>query len=160
MTWPFNRTDARTRLIVQAIIGMICLLRPQSARDSASRLQVTASAGAATVDGANPKGIRMLKLERLQRDSSGNFRLSNRHIVALCNLSSQVGLQGRHEIGQGGQVSIVTSTVRVDLAADPDAVVECADAGLAVMREGYVTVSRTVQEALAEWLDANAFPSG
>ena len=35
-----------------------------------------------------------------------------------------------------------------------------ADAGLALMREGYVTVSRTVQEALAEWLDANAFQSG
>ena len=99
----------------------------------------------------------MLKLERLQRDA-GDFRLSNRHIVALCNLSTQVGLQGRHEIGQGGHRSIVTSTVRVDLTADPDAVVECANAGLASMRERYVTVSRTVQEALAEWLDANAFP--
>jgi len=100
----------------------------------------------------------MLKLERLQRDA-GNFRLFNRHIVALCNLSSQVGLQGRHEIIQG-QLQIVTSTVRLDRTADPDAVVECADAGLALMREGYVTVSRTVQEALAEWLDANAFHSG
>ncbi len=100
----------------------------------------------------------MLKLERLQRDSSGSFRLSNRHIVALCDLSSRVGLQGRTEFGQDGQRSIVTSTVRVDLTADPDAVVECADAGLALMDEGYVTVSRIVQEALAEWLDTKSFP--
>jgi hypothetical protein len=102
----------------------------------------------------------MLKLERLQRDSSSNFRLSNRHIVALCDLSRRVGLQGRVEIGQNGQSSIVTSTIRVGLTADPDAVVECANAGLALMHEGYVTVSRIVQEALAEWLDANAFPFG
>jgi len=102
----------------------------------------------------------MLKLERLQRDSSGNFRLSNRHIVALCDLSSRVGLQGHPEFCQDGQRSIVTSKVRVDLTAHPDAVVECADAGLALMDEGYVTVSRIVQEALAEWLDTKAFPFG
>ncbi len=102
----------------------------------------------------------MLKLERLQRDSSGNFRLSNRHIVALCDLSSRVGLQGRSEVGQGGRRSIVTSKIRIDLTAHPDAIVECADVGLALMDEGYVTVSREVQEALAEWLDTKAFPFG
>jgi hypothetical protein len=102
----------------------------------------------------------MLKLERLANDSSRLSRLSNRHVVALCNLSTQVGLQGRSESGEGGQRSIVTSRVRVDLTADPDAVVECVNAGLALMEEGYVTVSPVVQEALGEWLDATAFPSG
>jgi len=101
----------------------------------------------------------MLKLERLVNDPSRLFRLSNRHIVALCNLSTQVGLQGCSELGQGGQRSIVFSKVRIDLTADPDAVVECANAGLALMDEGYVTVSLVVQEALAEWLDTTAFGS-
>lgn len=101
----------------------------------------------------------MLKLERLLNDTSGLFRLSNRHIVALCNLSTQVGLQGRSELSQGGQRTIVISRVRIDLAADPDAVFECADAGLALMDEGYVTVSPVVQEALNEWLDTTAFPA-
>jgi len=101
----------------------------------------------------------MLKLERLLNEPSRLFRLSNRHIVALCNLSTQVGLQGRSELGQGGQRSIVTSRVRIDLTADPDAVVECSDAGLALMDEGYVTISPVVQEALTEWLDATAFPT-
>ena len=99
----------------------------------------------------------MLKLEQLVNDPSRLSRLSNRHIVALCKLSTQVGLQGRSESGEGGQRSIVTSRVRVDLTADPDAVVECVNAGLAVMEEGYVTVSPVVQEALAEWLDTTAF---
>ncbi len=101
----------------------------------------------------------MLKLERLANDSSRLSRLSNRHVVALCNLSTQVGLQGRSESGERGQRSIVTSRVRVDLTADRDAVVECVNAGLALMEEGYVTVSPVVQEALGEWLDATAFPS-
>src|ERR1039458_10751533 len=95
----------------------------------------------------------MLKLERLLNDTSRLFRLSNRGMVALCNLSTQVGIQGRSELGQGGQRSIVTSTIRIDLTADPDAVVECADAGMALMDKGYVTVSPVVQEALTEWLD-------
>jgi len=99
----------------------------------------------------------MLKLEQLVNDPSRLSRLSNRHIVALCKLSTQVGLQGRSELGQGGQRSIVFSKVRIDLTADPDAIVECANAGLALMDEGYVTVSPVVQEALAEWLDTTAF---
>jgi len=103
-------------------------------------------------------GICILKLERLLNDQSRRFRLSNRHIVALCNLSTQVGLQGRSELGQGGQRSIVRSRLRIDLTADPDAIVECADAGLAQMDEDYVTVSAAVQEALTEWLDTTAFP--
>jgi hypothetical protein len=101
----------------------------------------------------------MVKLERLLTDGSRPFRLSNRHIVALCNLSTKVGLQGRSEIGQGGQRSIVYSRFRIDLVADPDAIVECAEAGLALMDKGYVTVSPVVQEALAEWLDTTAFPT-
>jgi len=47
----------------------------------------------------------MLKLEQLVNDRSRLSRLSNRHIVALCKLSTQVGLQGRSELGQGGQRS-------------------------------------------------------
>jgi hypothetical protein len=76
--------------------------------------------------------------------------------VALCNLSTLVGLQGRSELGQAGQRSNVTSKIRIALTADPDAVAECANAGLALMDEGYVTVSPVVQEALAEWLDTTA----
>ena len=68
----------------------------------------------------------MLKLEQLVNDPVPSSRLSNRHIVALCKLSTQVGLQGRSELGQGGQRSIVFSKVRIDLTADPDAVVKCA----------------------------------
>lgn len=98
----------------------------------------------------------MLKLERLVNDPVRLFRLSNRHIVALCNLSTQVGPRGRSELGQGGQRSIVTSKVRIALTADPDVIAECANAGLAPMDEGYVTVSPVVQEALAEWFDTTA----
>jgi hypothetical protein len=101
----------------------------------------------------------MLKLERLLNDPSGLFRLSNRHVVALCSLSTQVGLQGRSELDQGGQSSIVYSSVRIDRTADPDAIVECADAGLALMDKGYASVSPAVQEALSEWLETAAFPS-
>ena len=57
----------------------------------------------------------MLKLERLAKDPSRLSHLSNRHIVALCKLSTQVGPQGRSELGDGGQRSIVTSRVRIDL---------------------------------------------
>jgi hypothetical protein len=99
----------------------------------------------------------MLKLERLAKDPSRLSHLSNRHIVALCKLSTQVGPQGRSELGDGGQRSIVTSRVRIDLTTDPDAVIECAQAGLVLMDEGYVTVSPVVQEALAEWLDTTPF---
>jgi hypothetical protein len=98
----------------------------------------------------------MLKLERLVKDPSRLSRLSNRHIVALCKLSTQLGLQGRSELGEGGQRSIVTTKIRMDVIADSDAVVECANAGLALINEGYVTISPVVQEALAEWLDTTA----
>ncbi len=101
----------------------------------------------------------MLKLELLLNDPSGLFRLSNRHIVALCNLSTQVGLQGRSELGRGGQSSIVYSSVRIDRTADPDAIMDCADVGLALMDKGYASVSPAVQEALAEWLETTAFPT-
>lgn len=104
------------------------------------------------------QGMSVLKLEELLNDPLGHFRLSNRHIVALVNLSAQVGIQGRTEIGQGGQRSIVTSRVQIDRTADPDAVAECAEVGLALRVKGFVTVSSTVQEALTEWLDATAFP--
>jgi hypothetical protein len=101
----------------------------------------------------------MLKIERLVNDPSYRLQLSNRHIVALCNLSIQVGVQGRIEFGRGGARSRVTSTIRLDLTADPDAIVECANAGLALLDKGYVTVSPIVQEALAEWLDTIVCPA-
>jgi hypothetical protein len=99
----------------------------------------------------------MLKLKVLLNDPSGLLRLSNRHIVALCNLSTQVGLQGRSELGQGGQSSIVYSSVRIDRTADSDAIMDCAHVGLALMDKGYASVSTAVQEALAEWLETTAF---
>ena len=100
----------------------------------------------------------MLKLERLQRDFIWEFSAFHSPHRRVVRFISWVGLQGHPEFCRDGQRSIVTSKVRVDLTADPDAVVECADAGLALMDEGYVTVSRIVQEALAEWLNAKAFP--
>jgi hypothetical protein len=98
----------------------------------------------------------MLKLEGLLNDPSHLFRVRNRHIVALCNLSIQVGLQDRVELVQG-QRQIVRTSVRIDLTAAPDAIVECVDVGLVLNKDGYVTVSHVVQEALAEWLDETAF---
>src|SRR5208337_4900692 len=68
------------------------------------------------------KGICMSKLERLLNDRSRICRLSNRHLVALCNLSIPVGIQGRSEIGQEGQLSTVYSSVRVDRTADSDSI--------------------------------------
>jgi hypothetical protein len=99
----------------------------------------------------------MLKLERLARDPSRLSRLSNRHIVALTQLSAQVGPQGRFELDERGRRSVINSRVRIDLTIDPEAVRECAQAGLALMEDDYVTVSPIVQEALAEWLCTTPF---
>ncbi len=99
----------------------------------------------------------MLKLERLAQDPSRLSRLSNRHIMALTQLSAQVGTQGRFELDEKGRRSIITSRVRIDLTIDPEAILECARAGLALMEDGYVTVSPMIQEALAEWLRTTPF---
>jgi hypothetical protein len=98
----------------------------------------------------------MSKLEEMVKDSPSSVRISNRHIVALCNLSTQVGVQGRSEI-IGGQATASYSSVRIDLTADPEALVDCAQAGLAKMDRNYVTVSRIVQDTINEWLNIEAF---
>ena len=99
----------------------------------------------------------MLKLAQLVNDPSRLSQISNRHIVALCNLSTRIDT-ARSKSTQKGQYTVVS--FRLDVTDDPDAVLECAKAGLALMKnEGYVTLSTAVQEAISEWLDTTAFPS-
>ena len=98
----------------------------------------------------------MLKLAQLVNDPSRFSQISNRHIVALCNLSTRIDT-ARSKSTQKGQYTVVS--FRLDVTDDPDAVLECASAGLALMDEGYVTLSTAVQEAISEWLNTTAFAS-
>ena len=43
--------------------------------------------------------------------------------------------------------------MRLDREADADLLRECADVGLAIIKDGYITVSAVVQDALTEWLN-------
>jgi hypothetical protein len=76
--------------------------------------------------------------------------------VALCNLSTRIDT-ARSKSTQKGQYTVVS--FRLDVTDDPDAVLECASAGLALMDEGYVTLPTAVQEAISEWLNTTAFAS-
>ena len=96
----------------------------------------------------------MLKLAQLVNDPSRFSQISNRHIVALCNLSTRIDT-ARSKSTQKGQYTVVS--FRLDVTDDPDAVLECASAGLALMDEGYVTLPTAVQEAISEWLNTTAF---
>jgi hypothetical protein len=98
----------------------------------------------------------MLKFAQLVNDPSRFSQISNRHIVALCNLSTRIDT-ARSKSTQKGQYTVVS--FRLDVTDDPDAVLECASAGLALMDEGYVTLPTAVQEAISEWLNTTAFVS-
>ena len=75
----------------------------------------------------------MLKLAQLVNDPSRLSQISNRHIVALCNLSTRIDTF-RSKSTQKGQYDVVS--FRLDITDDPDAVLECAKAGLALMKNG------------------------
>jgi hypothetical protein len=98
----------------------------------------------------------VLQIEELSSHPRLASRLTRRHIVALCRLSDQVGPQGRIEVVDG-QRQRVTKSIRIDLTSDPDALVECAKAGLAQLERKFITVTPEVQAALAEWLELPAF---
>jgi hypothetical protein len=91
------------------------------------------------------KEIKGTGLNRLSKDifSGYFFRLTNRHIVALCNLSQRIGPQS----------VALSKSMRLDREADADLLRECADIGLAIIKDGYVTVPAVVQDALTEWLN-------
>ena len=91
------------------------------------------------------KKIKGTGLNQLSKDivSAHFFRLTNRHIVALCNLSRRIGHQS----------DTLSTSIRLDREADADLLRECADVGLAIIKDGYITVSAVVQDALTEWLN-------
>src|ERR1035437_8488772 len=74
----------------------------------------------------------MLKLAQLVNDPSRLSQISNRHIVALCNLSTRIDT-ARSKSTQKGQYTVVS--FRLDVTDDPDAVLECTSAGLDRTRE-------------------------
>lgn len=78
-------------------------------------------------------------------------KITNRHMIALCILSERIGVQTRTH----------TKSIRLDLTFDPDALRECASAGLALLlHETYgefITLRLEIQEALPEWQALKAF---
>jgi hypothetical protein len=107
----------------------------------------------------NEKGRPILQIQRLAAHPRLASRLTRRHMVALCCLSDQVGPQGRTET-VSGQLQHSYSSIRIDLTSDPEALAECAKAGLAKIERKFVTVTPEVQAALAEWLASPAFGCG
>ena len=79
-------------------------------------------------------------------------KMTNRHLVALWNLSVQIGVQTRTQ----------TRSIRIDLTTDPDALRECAVVGLAILQPekhaDFITVRPNIQAALPEWMAMSAFP--
>ena len=71
--------------------------------------------------------------------------------MALRRLSEQCGPQARVEI-VGGQAQRSDKSIRIDLTSEPEALVVCANAGLAKIERRFATVTPEVQAALAEWL--------